>query len=175
MNIKSLAATLAVLALLAAPAVRAADQPWPDLGFLLGDWEGGGSGKPGQGSGSFSFTPDLQDQVLVRRSHSEYPAAEGRPATVHDDLMIVYAQKSPQASYFDNEGHVIHYGVTVDQGAHTATFTSDDPAPSPGFRLIYKQVAADQLRVTFEISPTGKAADFKMCLDGMVTRRHGPR
>jgi hypothetical protein len=174
MSLKAFTAALAVLGLLAAPAIRAADPPWSGLSFLLGDWEGSGSGKPGQGSGSFSFAPDLQNQVLVRRSHSEYPAAEGRPATLHDDLMVVYSQGSPRAVYFDNEGHVIHYGVTVDPAAHSATFTSDDPAPSPGFRLIYKQTATDQLHVTFEISPTGKASDFKTYLDGTVTRRHAP-
>jgi hypothetical protein len=69
-------------------------------------------------------------------------------------------------------GHVIHYRmITTDPAAHTAVFTSADPAPSPGFRLTYKQLAADQLQVTFEISPTGKAADFKTYLDGKVTRR----
>jgi hypothetical protein len=168
---KSFAAALTVLALFLVPAVHAADQPWSALSFLIGDWDGSGSGQPGQGAGSFSFTPDLQNQVLVRRSHSEYPAASGRPATVHVDLTVVYDPASPQASYFDNEGHVIHYAVTVDPAAHTAVFTSDGSAPGPGFRLTYKQTAADQLKVTFEISPTGKAADFKTYLDGTATRR----
>jgi hypothetical protein len=174
MKLKMLA-VFVLASLFLTPAAHAADQPWSALSFLIGDWDGSGSGQPGQGAGSFSFTPDLQNQVLVRRSHSEYPAASGRPATIHDDLMVVYAPASPQASYFDNEGHVIHYGVTVDPAAHTATFTSDGPAPAPGFRLTYKQTAADQLRVTFEISPTGKAADFKTYLDGTVTRRHAPQ
>lgn len=59
----------------------------------MGSWTGTGNGDPGKGAGGFSLKPDLQGSVLVRKSHSEYPATQGRPATVHDDLMIVYAEQ----------------------------------------------------------------------------------
>lgn len=139
------------------------------LGFLIGSWLGTGSGTPGQGEGSFSFTPDLQNNVLVRRSHSEYPSTDDKPATVHDDLLIVYANES-KAIYFDNEGHVINYQVSYDSDSKRVTFQSVDPPPSPGFRLTYEQTAADKLRVTFEISPTGKASDFQTYLSGEAER-----
>ena len=74
--------------LLAAAPLPGAD--WGPLQFLVGKWSGGGSGGPGQGTGDFSFTPDLQNSVLVRKSFAEYPPANGKPAFRHDDLMIVY-------------------------------------------------------------------------------------
>jgi hypothetical protein len=36
------------------------------LAFLVGTWDGGGSGTPGQGSGGTSFAASLQDRVIVR-------------------------------------------------------------------------------------------------------------
>lgn len=164
------AIALALVVALAPTGSEASDAPKNDLAFLLGEWAGTGSGQPGQGAGSFSFSPELQGKVLVRRAHSEYPAAQGRPAVIHDDLLIVYAAEA-EAIYFDNEGHVIHYKVTTDPQARTATFLSVDPPPSPAFRLTYKQRSADELQVTFEISPSGKTADFKLYLDGIVVRQ----
>lgn len=152
----------------------AADKAGPDLSFLLGDWSGSGSGAPGQGAGSFSFTPDLQDKILVRRSHSEYAAAGGRPATVHDDLLIVYADRS-KAIYFDNEGHVIHYDISIEGSGKAATFLSTDPSPLPLFRLTYRQTSADELTVAFEISMSGKPEDLKPYVSGVVKRASAPR
>ena len=141
-----------------------------DLNFLVGDWVGGGSGEPGQGVGSFSFTPDLQQHIIVRRAHSEYPATSNKPAVVHDDLLIVYADQA-KAIYFDNEGHVIHYDIATDTKMKSATFLSTDPLPSPLFRLTYIQASDNQLTITFEISPTGKMQNFKTYLTGSVTRK----
>ena len=89
---------------------------WGKFGFILGEWIGEGGGAPGAGSGSFSFLPDLGGKILVRKNHSEYPADKDKPPVVHDDLLIVYRDApdpDEKAIYFDNEGHVIHYDVTV--------------------------------------------------------------
>lgn len=166
MNKPALAIALALFACLPA-AARAGNGP---LDFLLGHWAGSGSGHPGQGAGAFSFEPDLQGRVLVRRAHSEYPASEGRPLNLHDDLLIVYADNA-QAVYFDNEGHVIHYQVSTDPQHGTATFLSVDPAPAPLFRLTYAQGDAGQLKVVFDISATRDPADFKTYVQGTVTRQ----
>ena len=71
---------------------------------LLGDWMGQGSGQPGQGGGTFTFSYDLDRKIITRKSHSEYPAADNKPKIVHDDLMVVYmdgATNSPKAIYFE--------------------------------------------------------------------------
>ena len=89
-------------------------QDWGPAQFLVGNWAGEGGGQPGQGSGAFSFSPDLQGKVLVRKSFAEYPPANGRPASRHDDLTIVYRDETThalRATYFDNEEHVIQYTV----------------------------------------------------------------
>ncbi len=154
------------LALAGAPLLA---DPAGKLDFLLGDWTGTGGGNPGQGVGSFSFSPDLQGHVLVRRAHSEYPATPQRPATVHDDLMVVYAEQS-KAVYFDNEGHVIHYDISVDASRKVATFVSTDPAPSPLFRLTYRAQNSGELAITFEIAMNGKTDSLKTYLTGVVHR-----
>jgi hypothetical protein len=155
-----------IIACLAITRIAAASN---DLSVLVGNWAGSGSGEPGKGVGGFSFTADLQGRVLVRRAHSEYPATASKPAVVHDDLMIVYADQS-KAIYFDNEGHVIHYDVTSDPQTKTITMLSTDPSPLPRFRLVYTLAAHDELKVSFDISPTGKTEDLKTYVSGTVTR-----
>jgi len=44
--------------------------------WLVGEWIGEGSGQPGQGGGTFSFAYDLDENIIVRKSHSEYPATD---------------------------------------------------------------------------------------------------
>jgi hypothetical protein len=56
------------------------------------------------------YYPDFCRCALVnktRKSHSEFPAIESKPQTIHDDLVIVYLDLSGspnKAIYFDNEG-----------------------------------------------------------------------
>src|SRR5947209_4951221 len=104
------------LVLVALPAVGAGaapkDDPWAAYRFLVGEWVGEGGGRPGQGAGQCSFAFELQGKVLVRRNRAEFPAAAGRPASVHEDLMVIYPAaggKAGKAVYFESEGHVIHY------------------------------------------------------------------
>jgi hypothetical protein len=169
MKERSFVATIALVFLCAAGALRAAETHEGALDFLTGSWSGSGSGDPGQGSGSFSFGRELDDRVLVRRAHSEYPASQGRSAVVHDDLLIVYADGS-KAIYFDNEGHVIHYDVVVTSEPAVATFLSSDPPPSPRFRLTYTQVAADELEVVFEVASPDDRTKFQTYVKGTVAR-----
>jgi hypothetical protein len=129
---------------------------WGPLQMLLGEWTGEGTGSPGQGQGGFTFTPDLQNHVLLRKNFAEYPPANGRPAFRHDDLMLVYhdAQKQIRATYWDSEDHVIPYRVTADEGK--TVFVSDGPANEPRYRFTYTTVGADALAIRFEIAPPGK-------------------
>ena len=53
------------------------------LNFLLGEWIGEGSGSPGEAAGEFSFTSDLQNTILVRKSSARYPAQTGRFCNIH--------------------------------------------------------------------------------------------
>ena len=157
-----------VSALLLFPAVMPADD-WGPVSFLIGKWTGEGSGQPGDGTGSFTLLPDLQGKVLVRKSFAEYPAANGRPASRHDDLMIVYRAEGSgdlRATYYDSEGHVIAYMVKAVEGG--VAFVSDAAATQTRYRLTYYAAGKDRARLKFEIAPPGK--DFAQYIDAGIRR-----
>ena len=83
-----------VLLLVICSSVRAAgptrDDPWAACRFLIGEWIGEGSGRPGQGRGNSRSRPELQGKVLVRRHRAEIAAGPGPAPEVHEDLMVVY-------------------------------------------------------------------------------------
>ncbi len=158
------------------PTSGAPQDPWAGWRFLVGDWVGEGSGSPGAGAGRFSFRFDLDERVLVRRNHSEYPAASGRPAVVHDDLMIVYPDSGTgrfAAVYFDNEGHVIRYAAELAADLTRITFLSEAAPSSPGFRLAYAKLPGNAVGITFEIAPPGAPGAFKTYLAGKAVRKTG--
>ncbi len=164
------------LVLLAAGSARAESKsdPWSAFRFLMGEWVGEGDGTPGKGSGSFTLAPDLGGKVLVRRNRAEYPAAGGRPASVHEDLMVIHPSKhgrGARADYFDNEGHVIRYGVTPAEGGNGLTFLSDAVPGEPRFRLTYTKGEGDRVALKFEIAPPGKQDAFKTYIDAKVRRK----
>jgi hypothetical protein len=151
-----------------------ADDTWQPYQFLVGEWTGDGGGQPGKGSGQFSFGWDLQGKVLVRRNLAKYPAAQGRFAFTHEDLMVIYRADQDlrtRAIYFDSEGHVINYAAAFSGDKGTLTFLSDAAPSSPRFRLSYTKGADDSLRIKFEIAPPGKPDGFKTYLEGSAHRQ----
>lgn len=152
--------------------------PWEPYRFLVGEWTGEGGGEPGKGSGGFSFGWDLQGKVLVRRNRAEYPATQGRPASSHEDLMVIYRREgsSPtKAIYFDSEGHVINYTATFSDDNRTLTFLSDAAQSTPQFRLSYMKGEEDAVRIRFEMAPPGKPDGFKTYLEGSARRQKGSK
>ncbi|HEX7077913.1 MAG TPA: hypothetical protein VF363_05795 [Candidatus Eisenbacteria bacterium] len=168
----ALIAALAV-ALGALPALAETPEALRPLSFLLGDWRAGANaGAPGQGSGGCAFRLDLQDRVIVRTNHAEYPAAGGRPAVVHDDLMVIYPGDGGalRADYYDNEGHVIRYGVTA-AAEGVVTFLSDASAPGPRYRLTYRRGNGVVVEGRFEMAPPDKPDEFKTYTAWEMTMR----
>ncbi len=150
-----------------APTPASAD-PFAAVRFLVGEWTGEGDGKPGQSSGEASFRFELQGQVLVRRSHADYPAANGRPASHHEDLTTLFAEGGQlKALYLDNENHVIRYLVSEVPGG--AVFTSE-PGPGPRFRLTYLRKSEALVTIRFEIAPTGIPEAFSTYMEA-ITRK----
>lgn len=126
---------------------------WDKWNWLIGEWKGEGSGQPGQGGGTFSFNPGLNDKVLIRKSHSEYKSGENNPALVHDDLMIIYPDNNgsgEKAVYFDNEGHTIFY--TISYSDKSIVLTSDKIPDLPTFRLVYTLIDDQTVNTRFEMS-----------------------
>jgi hypothetical protein len=133
--------------------------------WLMGEWTGEGKGQPGDGSGTFSFSTDLDGKILVRKSHSEYPSKDNRQTLIHDDLMIIYFD-SPgnpgKAIYFDNEGHTINYMITYSD--KSIIFTSEKIPDAPLFRLTYTKFDSETVSTKFEISMDG--VNFKTYIEG---------
>ena len=132
------------------------DKTWSGLEKLTGVWVGEGSGQPGQGSGTFSFSHELDGKIIVRKSHSEYPAETNKPKIIHDDLMIIYPGQGvdpARAIYFDNEGHKIEYTVIVSD--NSIVFTGDKVTGTPVFRLVYTFLDNDRVNTRFEMSQDG--------------------
>ena len=146
------------------------DTTWQKWNWLIGDWVGEGSGKPGEGSGAFSLQTDLGGKILVRNNHSEYPATKDKPTIIHDDLMIVYLDNAGQprkAIYFDNENHTINYAIAyLDK---SIILTSNKVQNMPMFRLTYVSLDKETITVKFEMSRDGDT--FQMYTEGRCTRR----
>jgi hypothetical protein len=136
------------LALLAAAGLLNAQTPstdkeqWSALGFLEGTWEARTQAGAANANavGTYTFKKELGGHILAR--HSSADGCKG-PADFdcdHGDLLYVYQDIAGQplkAIYFDNEGHTIHYSVSVPAPA-SVIFISDAATPGPRFRLVYE-------------------------------------
>ena len=147
-----------IIALLAISSISFGQQKlsWDNWNWLMGTWIGEGGGQPGQGGGTFSFSLDLNNKILVRKSHSEYPAVGNKAAVVHDDLMIVYPDfngRATNAIYFDNEGHTINYKITYSD--NSIVLTSEKNQNIPIFRLVYTLLENNTVDTKFEMSQDG--------------------
>jgi hypothetical protein len=146
-------------------------EAWKPFQFLLGDWVGSGSGKPGEGSGEFSLKFDLDQRVLVRRNRNQLaPTAKQPEGAIHEDLMIIYRQPGNgafRADYFDNEGHVIHYAISLAE--HRAVFESDEPGNATRFKLTYDLKSDGLLSIDFAVAGPGKP--FQTYVSGTARRK----
>ena len=140
-------------------------EAWAPLAFLVGDWEAVGSGDPGESKGEFSFRPDLQKRVLIRRSESRSQSG------VHEDLMVVYRARGGElrAFYVDNEGHAIDYRVTATDSPPAAVFASDGDSGGPRFRLSYGKNADGTVSVVFDVAPPG--GELRTYVSGSARRK----
>jgi hypothetical protein len=155
-----------VLSVAAACAQKPASSPLQSLEFLLGKWTAEGGGQPGSGTGAFSFDAELDRHILVRHNYAEYD--KGNPASRHDDLLIVYLEDTPRAIYFDSEGHVIRYRVTIPQ-AGSVVFESDGSQPGARYRLSYVLKGAS-LEGMFEIADA-PSSPYKKYLSWTATKK----
>lgn len=144
-------------------------KPLAVLDFLVGAWETEPAAD--KSSGRFTFAYDADHSVLVRRNHAEYPASATRGSSKHDDLMVIFADPESEqlrASYWDNEGHIIAYKLTVNTDG--LDLVSDIRAGAPRFRLRYRRLSADRLAIEFEIAPPDKPDAFSPYLSGRARR-----
>ena len=133
--------------------------------WLIGEWQGEGSGQPGQGGGTFSFTYDLDNKIIIRKSQSEYLSPNSNKKIIHQDLMIIYFdqnEKIQKAIYFDNEDHIINYNISSTE--NSIILTSNKIPNSPVFRLSYFLIETNLINTKFEISRDGQ--NFTTYIEG---------
>jgi hypothetical protein len=136
----------------------AAGPEWDSLRPLLGTWEGSDPAK--HETGRFTLAPDLGGKILLRRNTNDSPQGH------HEDLMVIESG-GKRASYWDNEGHVIHYAITAD--ATHIELVSDEVTGAPRFRLTYVVKGPDELAIDFAIQMPG-ASEFQHYTGGTVHR-----
>jgi hypothetical protein len=168
----------AMFAVTAMPAISNAQQSdstggLNQLKFLLGDWIGEGSGQPGEATGGFTFSMDLQNHVMVRRNYADYPPMKDKPAYKHEDLMIIYSISTDtlRAIFFDNEDHVINYDVNPAPDKKSAIFIS--PATGQGwrYRLTMAEIDDKNMSIKFEMAPPADQNKFSTYIDAKAHRK----
>jgi hypothetical protein len=135
-----------------------------------------GKGAPGSAAATFSFAYDLQKQVIVRKTYTDYPATAEHKAFAHDDLMIIYREhgaEKTRADYFDNEGHVIRYTADISGDKKTLTLRSDPQSSQSVFRLTYNISDNGRLTIKFEIAPPTAPQEFKVFVEGSAHKTSG--
>jgi len=109
------------------------------LAFLEGTWDANTTGKSGvDAHGQYEFALELRNHIMGRHTISK-DSCKG-PENFdcdHGDLLYIYPHGPEQvlhAIYFDNEGHVIKYGVSTPTPT-TAVFLSDSSQAGPQVRF----------------------------------------
>src|SRR5262245_61868496 len=159
----------ALLVALSAAIGTAQTDPLSSLRFLVGEWQAIDT-PPGE-TGSFTFKPAVQDRIIVRTNEAHYAATKERPASRHDDLLVIYVENgSIKADYFDSENHVIRYAVQTPRSNY-AVFVSDPSPGEPGYRLSYTAGEHGILLGSFEVAPPGAPDAFKPYLSWKASKR----
>ena len=169
----SAAALTAAFAAAMAQTQAPAATPWAPLQFLVGTWQGIGSGAPGEGRGGCTIAFDLNKAILVRKNWAEFAPKPGESKGIsHQDLLIFFADAGdPQlkAIYFDVEGHVIRYVLQPSAQPNLIVFESEPAAKGPRFRLGYEMNPDGRLLNIFSIALPGQ--DFKEYTRGWLIKK----
>ena len=145
----------------------------PQWRVLIGEWAGDGGGQPGSATGRTSYRFEVGERAIVRRNRADVAASAGRPASVHEDLLVIYSGAKPgeaRALYVDNEDHVIQYSAAWSADGKTLTFVSDVMPTAPRFRMTYKIQSADEHVLDFDIAPPGSPDGFRPYVSGKLKR-----
>jgi hypothetical protein len=156
-----------------APAAAAPPAFGPQWKALIGDWAGDGGGQPGAATGRTSYRFEVGEHAIIRRNRADVAAGAGRPASVHEDLLVIFAGDKPgeaRAVYIDNEDHVIHYTAAWSADGKTLTFVSDATPAAPRFKMTYTIQSADSHVLDFAIAPPGSPEGFKLYVSGTLKR-----
>ena len=140
--------------------------PWINMRFFIGSWEGTSTGEPGNGTVSRSYEFVLGNKFLHVRNKSTYPPQpQNTKGEVHDDWgMVSYdsARRKLVFRQFHGEGFVNQY-VVQSQGSQEIIFVSEAIENTPrGYRAreTYRILNPDEFVERFEVAEPGR--DFEI-------------
>ncbi len=124
------------------------------LSFLIGTWTPEGI------TGSTTFERTLNNHMIIRKSWSQVPASGGKPASKHEDLMVIFPYgEHLRAAYYDSDGYVIGYEVQA-KGKNAVVFTSDRIQGVPRGRLTYTLGTNGVLAAAVDMAPANNQDAF---------------
>jgi hypothetical protein len=145
---------LGLLILATLPIYAADSDKLARLSFLIGTWDVDGA------AGSATFERSLNNHVIVRKSWATVPAGGGKPASKHEDLLIIFPYgEHLRAAYYDSNGYVVGYEVQT-PGKNTVVLVSDVMQGVPRARLTYTLGANGVLAAKIDVAPAGKPDAF---------------
>lgn len=150
------------------------DHPmWTNFNFLVGSWQGTGSGQPGSSKVERTYQFILNGKFIEAKNKSTYPPQDQNPqGEVHEDVGLISYDKGRKTfvlRQFHIEGFVNQYVCdTLAPDSRTIVFTTEsiENIP-PGWRAreTYQVISPDEFTETFELAEPGK--DFEV-----YTRNH---
>lgn len=137
---------------------------WTPLLFLVGTWEGTGSGQPGTGHYERSYEFVLNNKFLHVKNKSTYPPQELNPnGEVHEDWGFISYDKGRKTfvyRQFHAEGFVTQYILeSISPDSRSFTFVSESIENiHTGWRAkeSYRVISPDEFIETFELAEPGK-------------------
>lgn len=150
---------------------------WQPLKFLVGKWEGTGTGKPGVSKVEREYRLTLNDKFLQVNNRSTYePQAKNPKGEIHEDWGMISFDKVRKLFVFRQfhvEGFVNQYVTTsISADGKTIVFTSENIENIPaGWRAreTYKIVSADEFVEVFELA--GPDKDFEVYSEARLRRK----
>jgi hypothetical protein len=137
---------------------------WLPFRFFIGQWEGGGQGKPGISKGFQEFSFILNGRYLHIKNKAVFEPKPNNPkGEVHEDwgfMSYDQSRKKYVLRQFHGEGFVNQYVCDgpVEDGNTFVFVTEQIENIPPGFkaRLTYKILNRDEFQQTFDLAAPGK-------------------
>ncbi len=145
----------------------AAVDPFEAVRFFVGQWEGTGSGEPGQSVVQRKYQFVMDEHFLQVKNVSRWaPDAKNPKGETHEDFGIISydkARKTIVYRQFHVDGFVNQYAMEVVRDPKIRVFVSEaieNIAPGWRARETYHILSHDQFEEVFELAAPGK--DFEL-------------
>lgn len=150
---------------------------WAPFRPLLGEWEGKGSGLPGEGVEEMDCEFVLQGKFLRVRNHSVYEPQEKNPeGEVHEDWAFISYDQNRETFVlreFHVEGFVNQYVLdSISEDGNTLTFLTESLENVPeGWRgrETFRFTGDDEFQNTFELARPDE--EFRVYVETRLRRK----